>query len=351
MPCSTVLQRTGFDSAGRAGSAGGRSDRHARRHFVDHPVAGRLRGKTGTLNNPPFNVDPPAVKALAGFLPVEGGSAVEYVLDPQRSDDLGPERVSPGVGCACRRARHLSSGRVAGGRRVRDEPAIDRLDGRRTAAPGGVPLRYRRAPLLGLLLMALVPLAALDGAARVERCAGGRARGRRASGADRAGGSGGGRRTESALDDRDRRPPAGSRQHSHGSAPTTELAAAMEELAVFIDERSCLAVSVDGRPVRSWNGDLARHPCEHEQAVDRWCGHRDLGADHRFATSVAAPPTDRRRRRRQHLPRRWRRPVLVDRRRPARRRCPRRVGDDVARCARGHCGRGGDHDGSWLGRR
>lgn len=48
--------------------------------FVDLPVAGRLRGKTGTLNNPPFNVDPPAVKALAGYLPVEGGGEVEYVL-------------------------------------------------------------------------------------------------------------------------------------------------------------------------------------------------------------------------------------------------------------------------------
>jgi serine-type D-Ala-D-Ala carboxypeptidase/endopeptidase (penicillin-binding protein 4) len=76
----TVLQRTGFDSpvgqglpvAGQTGTLAGA--------FGDHPVAGRLRGKTGTLNNPPFNVDPPAVKALAGFLPVEGGSAVEYVL-------------------------------------------------------------------------------------------------------------------------------------------------------------------------------------------------------------------------------------------------------------------------------
>ena len=48
--------------------------------FADHPVAGRLLGKTGTLNNPPFNVDPPAVKALAGYLPVEGGGDVEYVL-------------------------------------------------------------------------------------------------------------------------------------------------------------------------------------------------------------------------------------------------------------------------------
>ncbi len=48
--------------------------------FVDHPVQGRLLGKTGTLNNPPFNVDPPAVKALAGYLPVDGGGEVEYVL-------------------------------------------------------------------------------------------------------------------------------------------------------------------------------------------------------------------------------------------------------------------------------
>jgi D-alanyl-D-alanine carboxypeptidase/D-alanyl-D-alanine-endopeptidase (penicillin-binding protein 4) len=75
-----VLQRTGFASAlgqglpvaGQTGTLSG--------IFVDHAVVGRLRGKTGTLNNPPFNVDPPAVKALAGFLPVEGGSAVEYVL-------------------------------------------------------------------------------------------------------------------------------------------------------------------------------------------------------------------------------------------------------------------------------
>ena len=48
--------------------------------FVDHAVAGRLLGKTGTLNNPPFNTDPPAVKALSGYLPVDGGGEVEYVL-------------------------------------------------------------------------------------------------------------------------------------------------------------------------------------------------------------------------------------------------------------------------------
>ena len=76
----TVLQRTGFESAiGQGLPVAGQTGTLATA-FVDHPVAGRLRGKTGTLNNPPFNVDPPAVKALAGFLPVEGGSAIEYVL-------------------------------------------------------------------------------------------------------------------------------------------------------------------------------------------------------------------------------------------------------------------------------
>lgn len=76
----TVLQRTGFDSpVGQGLPVAGQTGTLANA-FQDHAVAGRLRGKTGTLNNPPFNVDPPAVKALAGFLPVEGGSAVEYAL-------------------------------------------------------------------------------------------------------------------------------------------------------------------------------------------------------------------------------------------------------------------------------
>jgi D-alanyl-D-alanine carboxypeptidase/D-alanyl-D-alanine-endopeptidase (penicillin-binding protein 4) len=48
--------------------------------FVDHPIAGRLLGKTGTLSNPPFNEDPPGVKALAGYVAVDGGAAIEYAL-------------------------------------------------------------------------------------------------------------------------------------------------------------------------------------------------------------------------------------------------------------------------------
>ncbi|WP_040494686.1 D-alanyl-D-alanine carboxypeptidase/D-alanyl-D-alanine endopeptidase [Ilumatobacter nonamiensis] len=76
----TVLQRSGpDDTIGAAlpvaGESGTLSD-----VFIDHAVAGRLLGKTGTLNNPPFNADPPAVKALAGYLPIDGGGAVEYAL-------------------------------------------------------------------------------------------------------------------------------------------------------------------------------------------------------------------------------------------------------------------------------
>ncbi len=77
-PCCSDRRRptplgTGLPVAGRDGHRSPTS-------FADHPVAGRLLGKTGTLNNPPFNQDPPAVKALAGYLPVDGGGAVEYTL-------------------------------------------------------------------------------------------------------------------------------------------------------------------------------------------------------------------------------------------------------------------------------
>ena len=50
--------------------------------FTDSPVTGRLRAKTGTLGNAPFNADPPAVKALSGFLPVGGGAGatIEFSL-------------------------------------------------------------------------------------------------------------------------------------------------------------------------------------------------------------------------------------------------------------------------------
>jgi D-alanyl-D-alanine carboxypeptidase/D-alanyl-D-alanine-endopeptidase (penicillin-binding protein 4) len=83
LTCATllsVLQRSGADvSIGTALPIAGETGTLAD-VFVDHAISGRLVGKTGTLNNPPFNVDPPAVKALAGYVVIEGGGAVEYVL-------------------------------------------------------------------------------------------------------------------------------------------------------------------------------------------------------------------------------------------------------------------------------
>jgi D-alanyl-D-alanine carboxypeptidase/D-alanyl-D-alanine-endopeptidase (penicillin-binding protein 4) len=75
-----VLQHVGFDSATGQGLAVAGETGTLVDIFGETPVAGRLRGKTGTLNNPPFDQDPPAVKALSGFLPVDGGGAIEYVL-------------------------------------------------------------------------------------------------------------------------------------------------------------------------------------------------------------------------------------------------------------------------------
>ncbi len=75
-----VLQHAGAESAVGTGLAVAGQSGTLTDVFVDTPMQGRLRGKTGTLNNPPFNVDPPAVKSLAGYMPVTGGGAVEYVL-------------------------------------------------------------------------------------------------------------------------------------------------------------------------------------------------------------------------------------------------------------------------------
>ena len=83
LTCATmlgVLQHATFESpVGRGLAIAGQSGTMSA-HFADTELAGRLYGKTGTLSNPPFNADPPAAKALAGYLPVDGGGAIEYVL-------------------------------------------------------------------------------------------------------------------------------------------------------------------------------------------------------------------------------------------------------------------------------
>ncbi len=76
----SVLQHAGFDGpVGQGLAIGGKTGTLADA-FGDTDVAGRIRGKTGTLNNVPYDQDPPAVKALSGYLPVDGGGAIEYTL-------------------------------------------------------------------------------------------------------------------------------------------------------------------------------------------------------------------------------------------------------------------------------
>lgn len=48
--------------------------------FVDSPMNGRLKAKTGTLGNPPYDQDPPAVKALAGRYVTDGGEQISFAL-------------------------------------------------------------------------------------------------------------------------------------------------------------------------------------------------------------------------------------------------------------------------------
>jgi D-alanyl-D-alanine carboxypeptidase/D-alanyl-D-alanine-endopeptidase (penicillin-binding protein 4) len=75
-----VLQHAGFDGPVGQGLAIGGETGTLADAFGDTTVAGRIRGKTGTLNNVPYDQDPPAVKALSGYLPVDGGGAIEYTL-------------------------------------------------------------------------------------------------------------------------------------------------------------------------------------------------------------------------------------------------------------------------------
>ena len=75
-----VLQHAGFGGPVGQGLAIGGETGTLADAFGDTSVAGRIRGKTGTLNNVPYDQDPPAVKALSGYLPVDGGGAIEYTL-------------------------------------------------------------------------------------------------------------------------------------------------------------------------------------------------------------------------------------------------------------------------------
>jgi D-alanyl-D-alanine carboxypeptidase/D-alanyl-D-alanine-endopeptidase (penicillin-binding protein 4) len=68
------------------------------------------------------------------------------------------------------------------------------------------------------------------------------------------------------------------------------LATAMAELAVFLDGRSCLSVSVDGRPVAAHNADVAVIPASLQKILLAAVALEVLGPEYRFTTSVLAPP-------------------------------------------------------------
>lgn len=81
--CTTlvgVLEHAGADSAVGGGLAVAGVTGTLASVFTETPMAGRLLGKTGTLNNFPIDADPPAVKTLAGYLPVDGGGEIVFAL-------------------------------------------------------------------------------------------------------------------------------------------------------------------------------------------------------------------------------------------------------------------------------
>ena len=63
--------------------------------FVDSPMTGRLRAKTGTLNNEPFDTDPPAVKALAGYVTTPDEPTIEFVMIANAGDISLENRYRP----------------------------------------------------------------------------------------------------------------------------------------------------------------------------------------------------------------------------------------------------------------
>jgi serine-type D-Ala-D-Ala carboxypeptidase/endopeptidase (penicillin-binding protein 4) len=90
----TVLARladgpvpAGLPVAGRSGTLAD--------EFVDSPMAGRMIAKTGTLGNPPVEEDPPAVKALAGYVPEETGNRIAFVMIQMSPDVVFEGRYEP----------------------------------------------------------------------------------------------------------------------------------------------------------------------------------------------------------------------------------------------------------------
>jgi D-alanyl-D-alanine carboxypeptidase/D-alanyl-D-alanine-endopeptidase (penicillin-binding protein 4) len=89
-----VLQRSGDSALVEALPVAGRTGTLADA-FIGTPMEGRMLAKTGTLGNPPVALDPPAVKALAGYVPTDGGDTIEFVLVLNSPDIAAPANFTP----------------------------------------------------------------------------------------------------------------------------------------------------------------------------------------------------------------------------------------------------------------
>jgi D-alanyl-D-alanine carboxypeptidase/D-alanyl-D-alanine-endopeptidase (penicillin-binding protein 4) len=165
-----------------------------------------------------------------------------------------------------------------------DDPSLEHGIPRPAPAPS-VPVRYRLAPLFGLVLLALIPVAGLTAllvwsdevADEYEASESVDAETFEPVGEPTPA------LTTSMLDYR--RAPTGLAR----IGADNELADSLEQLAAFIDGRSCLAVSVDGRRVSTWNGDVPVIPASTNKLLVGGVVLELLGADYRFSTTIAAP--------------------------------------------------------------
>ena len=169
-----------------------------------------------------------------------------------------------------------------------DEPSHEQDIPRPAPAPS-VPVRYRLAPLFGLVVLGLIPVAALtallvwsdDIADEYEASESVGAETFEPIGEPAAA-------LTTSISDYRRAPVDLAR-----IGADNELATSLEQLAAFIDGRSCLAVSVDGRQVSTWNGDVPVIPASTNKLLVGGAAIELLGADYRFSTAVAAPaPVD-----------------------------------------------------------
>jgi len=161
----------------------------------------------------------------------------------------------------------------------------------RPTAPdtASVPVRYRLAPLFGLVALAMIPVAALTGLLVWSDAQADEHEARS------------GDLPDTFVPVVEPRPALTTALLDYRRSPSelarigaeNELAAMFEQLAVFIDARSCLAVSVDGRPVSSWNGDVEVIPASTMKLLVSGSAIEVLGPDYRFSTTVTSPaPVD-----------------------------------------------------------